>query len=425
MLLNSNCCRPSCSQLMIRGRKPKTPPQKMPLLPEIRVTEYQVTEDILCTVYAIRINNTIICKDIPGQTLTHLQKMKQQDWHEACSNWSYYFNTPAQRAGRSKMYLENLGTVALRYCWKKIKKPLPFIPEEIFKQVFFFNKNEDVISPGQKKQIFFTFISSKPGIFSECWELSFVNICFFDSLAEKIYFYMYGDATENIELLIGKNEVLKVRIEKQSQYSMVISILEECFITATSVKPQQYPYKHLFLEAELFVMKNPICFYHQTEVKEMKKLFTEMVPKTHWDLSLSTWRQAMISLVYEDRMKYFDLLKKSHKDLLKPWYEGETLTKVKYRTVLSLLGRMADKFDKAYQRLLDIYCTGSAEEDAQTPGSDSIVVKSNPKIDQLIYNIFYISAYDIVVTTIEECAGILSSLDLNRWIEFDFCQLMY
>ncbi|KAI8424550.1 hypothetical protein MSG28_003007 [Choristoneura fumiferana] len=104
-------------------------------------------------------------------------------------------NEQVKRVGRSKLYLQNLGTVTLRYCWKKIKKPIPFIPEDTYDQVFFFNKNEDVLPPGQDKEIFFTFISDKP-----------------------------------------VNDV----VDK-----------------ATVTTPQIYPYKKYFLEAELFVMKNP------------------------------------------------------------------------------------------------------------------------------------------------------------------------
>lgn len=407
--------------MFVKGNKPKTPPKKLPPLPKIVLIEpVGRSEEELCHVYAIRINNTIVCKDIAGKKLDNLTKMKTEKWHEVCNTWSYYFNTPVKRAGRCKLYLQNLGTVALRYCWKKIKRPIPFIPEDIYEQVFFFNKNEDVISPGQSKEVLFTFLSDIPGIYSEYWELSFCNIFFFDTLSDKISVSLYADSVEDAASIKRKCDILKGRIDKKAITNIVSDIMNDAITTATAIKPQSYPYKNLFLEAEMFSMKNPVCFYHQTEVMEMKKLYTEMVPGEMWDLSITSWRAMMMEKEYDERMKFYELLRKSHHDLLKPWYEGEDLKKQKYRAIKLLFAQMADKFDKEYDRLVDLYCPVDTEEEDVPRNPESIVL--DPMVKQKIQNLFYIHTSEYVATTIELCAGVLSSLDLNKWIEFDFCQ---
>ncbi|KOB74953.1 MYCBP-associated protein [Operophtera brumata] len=414
--------RPSAAELIVKGSKPKTPPKKIPPLPNIIITEpVGLSEEDLCNVYAIRINNTVICKDIPGQKLDYLTKMKTENWHETCNSWSYYFNTPIKRAGRCKLYLQNLGTVALRYCWKKIKKPIPFIPEDIYEQVFFFNKNEDVLSPGQSKEVFFTFVSDMPGIYSEYWELSFCNIFFFDTLSDRLSVSLYADSVEDVAGIKQKVDLLKAKIDRKAITNIVSDIINDATTKAVAIEPQKYPYKKLFLEAEIFLMKNPVCFYHQTEVMLMKNLYTEMVPGELWDLSIANWKAKMMEQKYDERMRFYELLKKSHHELLKPWYEGEDLAKQKHRAVKLLISQMADMFDKEYDRLVVIFSSVDTDEEEREPMSHVSII-TDPMIKQQIHNLFYIHAFDYVATTIELCAGVLSSLDLNRWVEFDFCQ---
>ncbi|XP_028175795.1 MYCBP-associated protein-like [Ostrinia furnacalis] len=415
--------RPLIGELIVRGGKPKTPVKKLPPSPNITITEDGPYEPEITAVYAIRINNTIIYKDIPGQNLACLDKIKKESWHEECTSWTYYFKVPIKRAGRCKLYLKNLGTVTLRYCWKKLKKTIPFIPEDIYEQVFFFNKNEDVISPGQSKVFFFTFVSDKPEIFSEFWELSFCNICFFDTLADKIVVNLYADSIEDLESLHRKVNVLKSRIDIKAVYNIVRDMVDDAVTKASTIEPQIYPYKKLFLESEMFLMKNPVCYYHQTEVMKMKDLYTEMVPGELWDLSITSWRAAMMDKLYDERMKYFELLRKSHSEMLKPWYEGESVLNQKYRAMKWLLGMMADKFDAEYERLLTVSGIRlPAESQSEILSESRLELDLDPRKVNLMRNLFYMYAYEHVVTTIEMCAGVLSSIDLNRWIEFDFCR---
>lgn len=399
----------------------------MPPLPGIVIDETSdLCEEALSGVYAIRINKTVIYKDVPGQTLIHIPTFQNDDSHEPCTTWTYYFNVPMKRAGRAKLSLQNLGTVTIRYCWKRIKRLMPYVPEDDLQQVFFFNKNEDVLSPGQNKEIFFTFISNKPGMNSEYWELSMCNVCFFDTMTEKLTINLYGDAVENIDMIKRKTEILKTRINRKAIDNLASEFVNEIFDNVFVVPPEIYPYKKFFLEAEIFVLKNPVCFYHQTEVAKMKEYYTEMVPGELWDLSIGTWREQMMAKDFDDRMKYYELLRKSHAELLKPWYEGEELLKEKHRAIKLLLGRFIDNFDMEFISVSDSFVR---QQQPLTGGGSTLRAKSKSKtiaVDPFtaltVRNIMYIRLYEHFKHTIEMCAGVLSSLDLNKWIEFDFCR---
>ncbi|KAJ8733158.1 hypothetical protein PYW08_001456 [Mythimna loreyi] len=191
--------------------------------------------------------------------------------------------------------------------------------------------------------------------------------------------------------------------------------------------PKLPPLPEIKLEEDKNIRTDPLS---GTEVNKMKELYKEMVKGEEWDLSISSWREKMMAKEFDDRMKYYELLRQSHAELLKPWYEGDGLVKEKLRTVNCLLSQYADWFDKEYAKAADLFM------ETQPGEPKSVVLHSKQKMqiskskscasdsitDQMWHNVFFLRMYEHLATTIELCAGVLSSLDLNRWIEFDFCR---
>ncbi|XP_050667500.1 MYCBP-associated protein-like [Leptidea sinapis] len=421
-----NPYKSAMENLMVKGSNPKPRPPTPPVLP---ILSYSLVlnqeEEASVSIYALRINNSIFYKEVPGQSFTYLKALQQEPWHESCTSWPYYYNTPINRACRSKILLKNIGTVTLKYCWRSIKRSLPFIPMENMEQVFFFNKNEDVIYPGQSKELCVTFVSSQPGIYNESWELCTTNVCFFDLLTEKFTFNYTADSVEPIERLRKRGKNLEVKIGRIAIRNNIRSIIMEIIRKSVTIEPEKYPYKKLLLEREMFIMKNPVCFYHQTEVLKMSEIYIQMNPGEVWDLSIANWRKAMMGKEFEERMMYYEILQKSHMDLLKPWYEGEELLAEKYRAVKLLLGNLADRIDHEYYNIMnEIFYSQSqpnilSASNLTVTGSMRFWKSPGNFIDR---NIFYLRVHEHVATTIETCAGVLSSIDLNRWIKFDFCR---
>ncbi|KAF9406947.1 hypothetical protein HW555_012866 [Spodoptera exigua] len=418
--------RPDIDNLIVKGRAPSPPPKKYPVLPEIVIKDDEGPPgEPLHAVYALKINNTVFYKPVPGHSLFHVPKFQDDENHENCTSWTYYFNVPAKRAGRCKLNMHNLGTVTIRYCWKKIKRIIPFIPQDVYEQVFFFNKNEDLISPGQTKEIAFTFIADKAGIYCEFWEISLCNVNFFENSSTKMTVSLYADAVEDMEMINKKVQLLKTEINKKAIINLVTSFVETAFDNVFQPDPQfePYPYKKYFVESELFVLRNPMCYYHQTEVGKMKQLYTDMLPGKEWDLSIATWREVMMAKDYEDRMKYYKLLRESHSECLKPWAAGDGVEKEKFRTIHCLLGQFLDLFDTEFSRVTDYFVLKPSETRSSSRiKSKSRTIAVDPITAQMVRNVFYLRMYDHFSCFIELSAGVLSSLDLNRWIEFDFCR---
>ncbi|CAG5041449.1 unnamed protein product [Parnassius apollo] len=416
--------RSEISGLLVKGNKSKTSTKVLPALPKILLypTDDLPSEDS-SRICAVRINNTVLIKAEPGQHLAELRKMQHEKWHESCSSWFYYFNVPVKRVGRARLFIQNLGTVTLRYCWKKIKQQIPFIPEDTVSQVFFFNKNEDVLSPGQSREVNFTFVSNDTGIYSELWELIFCNVTCFDSLLSQLTVNLQADCVDDMKKIRHKTDLLKVRLNRKAVRKLIRKMLNEAIEKASSVEPQIYPYKKLFLEAEMFVMKNPVCFYHQTEINKLKEFYAEMTTGETWDLSITSWRSSMMQKAFDDRMKYYEILQQSHSELLKPWYEGKSVLEQKYHAVKLILMELADKFDKEYLVLTKASnLTEQSDEMNGMPLETILLVMIHSDSHWMERKIFYMRMYDHIATAVEACVGVISSLDLNRWIHFDFCR---
>lgn len=415
--------RAEVCELFIKGNKPKMATRTLPVLPEILITpttDYYSEE--LSAIYAVRINNTVFIKESSARSLRHLKQMQEEKWHEACSSWLYYFNVPVKRVGRAKLFLQNLGTTSLRYCWKKIKEQIHFVSDDDLNQVFYFNKNEDVLSPGQSRDVYFTFVSSTVGIYNESWELGFVNVSFLDNLSKKLTVNLQADTVQDMETIRKKIDIVKVRLNRKAVRKLIKTLLNNAVETATRVEPQVCPYKQLLLESELFIMKNPICYYYQTEVMKLKDFYSEMMPGEIWDLSITAWRDVMMKKDFDDRMKYYNVLKQSYAELMKPWNETRDHLWLKHVSVKLILSQLANKFDEIYVELIDVIDDLKPfDRLSEIPSGFKTPVHS--KIQTMVHMIFYMRMYDQIKMAIEACTGIVSSIDANRWIKFDFCQV--
>ncbi|GBP17459.1 MYCBP-associated protein [Eumeta japonica] len=411
--------RPFIDSLYLKGRKPKTVASPMLVAPTIVVDAVvDAPAHELAAVRAIRINNTVISKDVPGQVLTHLNDLKSCS--ETCTSWSYYFCVPVKCIGRSKLFVQNLGTVTLRYGWKKVKESIPSIFQDRFEQVFFFNKNEDLLFPGQSREIVFSFFSDEPGVFRERWELSPCNVSFFDTVYEKLVVDLHADAVEDIDADNERLKALRCDIVRDSTSREVKSIAEDIVMRATSSEPEVCPYRRMCSERDIFLMKNPFCFYHQTRVEKLKEFYKEMIDDGEWDLSICDWRRAVMKKTTKDRMRLYGILKESYRDFLIPWHEDDGVAHEKMTYVKSLLRRSFDTFNEEFVSLLYTFGVDFGEE-FSAPAVFAKLKLRNPPQAVTIHSIFYMSMRERLCRAVEAVAGVVQSLDSHRVMDFDIC----
>lgn len=402
-------------------------------------------------VYALRINDTIFKTDsTPDESQIFFDRLQNKNCYKNALTWSYYFNVTGKKIGRGKLILQNLGTVTIKYCFERSPVTdnyivLPIFLENQCEQFFFFNRSEDMVTPGQTKEINFTYFSNTPGIYEEAWDLKILNVDFFKSSNEKVAVNLIGETVEDIEILSKNVQDLKQKINLNADYLMIFNLLQEAITKAVNIKPKIYPYKDYFLEADLFVTINPEHYYHQTKVQKLKDFFIEMTGD-EWDLSIRSWRDAVVAKEFNQRMIYYDVLKQVHLDLLKPWSDDlDDLTKQKHRIVELLMNNLIDKFYDERMRLTEAYAIGELIQESRESFYESSVATSPAEYvnrfhsestnfsksssittslkDNVILSVFYLHMYEYLVETIEVCAGVLSSLDLNRNVDYNTCTL--
>ncbi|XP_041970835.1 MYCBP-associated protein-like [Aricia agestis] len=418
-----NPYRPEVDNLILIGTKPGFLKKDLSSVPVLKL-ETSIPSDICeeSSVYAVQINESIYYKCYQGVGLKHLANIQKQITLQ--SSWTYYFNITVNKMGRAKLFLKNMGTVSLRYSWKKIVRPIEFIPNTNNELVFFFNKSDDIIYPGEEKHILFTCLSNRAAFYNESWEMKFRNVSFLESQNDKFEIKLNADVTENLDLIKRKVNKIKNSIEHRAATIMIKLLIDGMVTKATDLEHHIYPYKYLLLEAEMFEMKNPEYFYHETKVAKLKQLYIDMTSNT-WELSIKDWRRDMMKLEYDNRMKYYDLLKQSCKELLRPWRENEDILQQKYKAVKTVLYRFADKFDGEYYDLIKEYDPSNIAKRGEINATFSYLKKQKPKVNvDNVYHVHYIfnlRMYGHMCSMIETCVGIISSIDLNRRISFDFC----
>lgn len=400
-------------------------------------------------IYSLRINDTIFKTDsMPQESQIFFEQFENKSCYKNALTWTYYFNVPVKEIGRGKLILQNLGSVSIKYCFEKSLATknftvLPSSSHSLCEQKFFFKSNEDMVTPGQVKEINFTYFSNTPGIYEESWYLKILNVHFFKSSHEKVIINLVGETVEDVEKLNKNIQDLKEKINVKADYLMVFNILQEVITKTIITKPEIYPYKDYFLEADLFVITNPDHYYHQTKVQNLKHFFTEMTGD-EWDLSIRSWRDAVVAKEFDERLIYYDVLKQANCELLKPWTDNlDNLPKQKHRVVELLMNNLIDKFYDERTRLTEAYEKDELIQESEENFFDSSVAVSPAEYinrshsersnfskssctttsfkDDVVLSVFYLHMYEYLAETIEMCAGVLSSLDLNRHVDYSTC----
>lgn len=399
-------------------------------------------------VYALRINDTIFKTDnTPQESQIYFEELKNITYQKNALNWMYYFNVPVKRIGRGKLIFQNLGTVTIKYCFERSQNTenytlLPIYSHNRCEQKFFFKFGEDIVTPGQIKEINITYFSNTPGIYEESCDLKILNVDFFKSPNEKVVINFVGETVEDIERLNKNIHVLKDKINTKADYLMIFNLLQEVITKAIIIKPKMYPYKDYFLESDLFVTINPEHYYHQTKVEKLKEIFIQMTGD-EWDLSIRSWRDAVVAKEFNERMIYYDILKQANRDLLKPWFDNsDHLSQQKHWMVELLMNNLIDKFYDERIRLTEAYQTDELIQESKENFFESSVAVSPAEYvnrshsessnfskysritlfkDDVALSVFYLHMYEYLAKTIETCAGVLSSLDLNRNVDYNTC----
>ncbi|KAJ0033233.1 hypothetical protein NQD34_000340 [Periophthalmus magnuspinnatus] len=213
-------------------------------------------------------------------------------------NTTILFEGPTGELQLSHLDLHNEGPTVIFYSWQQLPLPqhFPHLLPLLKRPHFYFNSCSGVILPGDTKKIDFIFKSDSPGIQTELWQLNTHPVLLQGAPIQVTLrgVALYQDKTAQYRLYIEKKleKVVTVKICQTIVYDMVQGI-------HTPDRPSSPTELHQTEEQE-FLVKNPKIYYKSQPVEELKKLWHQVKPESDWDLSVSTLRQALLSLPVTD-----------------------------------------------------------------------------------------------------------------------------
>nr|XP_033330719.1 MYCBP-associated protein-like [Megalopta genalis] len=236
--------------------------------------------------------------------------------------WNVCFSSQMNKMVEKEIRLENKGNRVIIYEWRNAVSLPSMLPLRRRASPFFFNKTKGVIPPGQIVDIKFWYLPRISGMTSEVWRFKTdPELC-----PSPFHFRLSGCSDTAIADRSGAvkssdDADVDDYLDHCIREAAIREILEEMFENMDYVELPEPFYGSLFLESEVFLAKNPLCFYHPSHVIEFRKLYHTATNhnEQQWNLCIRDLRETLTSIRDpETRQDMLLQLSRLYKECLKP-----------------------------------------------------------------------------------------------------------
>lgn len=289
-------------------------------------------------------DRTIVLKIQEREIIWRRDAFEDKETETDPITWELTFASGINRLTEKEIIFENKGNHVIVYQWRDATFQSKVIPLKKQISPFYFNKSKEVILPGQFVKLKVWYRPRVSGVFSELWRLlTEPELC-----PSLLIFRFWGCA-----------ETVDANADKYSPAMMVDRYLDRCIrdtrvreivsemIDIDTIKPPEPLYGSLFLESEIFTIKNPLCFYHPSILQELHKLYYTATNQTkqRWDLSLNELRETLLNIMQPERRHNLLLqFSQLYKECLKPILQT-LIPYEKHRMVYNLLCSSLNQFE--------------------------------------------------------------------------------
>ncbi|KAJ8001504.1 hypothetical protein DPEC_G00170170 [Dallia pectoralis] len=207
------------------------------------------------------------------------------------------FEALAGQRACSHLVVENEGRTAVYYSWQRLPVLHSFTDARTHThtQHFYFNTSTGVILPGANQRVEFTFKSEVAGISSEVWRFNTHPVLLGGASIQVTLrgVAIYQDKTADQRLALERE------LQQKEAASVCRSLMCEVLRGVRTPDRPGSPAELYTTEEEQFHNVNPELHYHQETVGVLKSLWREVSTDDRgkaWDISMSTLRQAVLSL---------------------------------------------------------------------------------------------------------------------------------
>ncbi|CAD1481167.1 unnamed protein product [Heterotrigona itama] len=215
--------------------------------------------------------------------------------------WSLTFFGEIHKRTEKEIVLENKGNRVIVYQWRDADFRCNTIPLVKRTSPFFFNKTKGVILPGQIVKLKVWFRPRDAHVFIEFWKLITDPILCPSSLV-----FRFWGCVESSNVRLAKFESVQIvdkYLDRCVRNTVIRDLINDIMENISLTKHPEPAYGSLFLESDMFVMKNPLCFHNPTLLIEFHKIYYAATNQTRhrWNMSLNDIRDTLLEIKQSER----------------------------------------------------------------------------------------------------------------------------
>ncbi|XP_062886788.1 MYCBP-associated protein isoform X1 [Mobula hypostoma] len=223
------------------------------------------------------------------------------------------FEAMAGDRASSCLELVNNGTTVIYYKWKRLPEPEHCVkpPSDTRIPRFYFNISSGKILPGETINLPFTFKSPNAGIFTDLWEFCTHPVLLAGASLQVALWgvAVFADRNE------GARQQLQQELEEKEKIAIVEHVLDEVVAGVHTPQRSQSPLGISLTEEEIFKKKNPKLHYRYEIVQSLKELWNECFVKRkgekeaegesqHGDVNIPSIKKPSKGAVYSPSMSF-------------------------------------------------------------------------------------------------------------------------
>ncbi|KOX74528.1 MYCBP-associated protein [Melipona quadrifasciata] len=277
--------------------------------------------------------------------------------------WSLTFFGEVNKRTEREIVFENKGNRVIVYQWRAADFRCDTIPLAKRTSPFFFNKTKGVILPGQIVKLKVWYRARNAHVFTEFWKLVTDPVLCSSSLV----FRFWGCSNESSDVRLAKLQSVQIvdkYLDRCVRDTAIREIINDIMENVRLTKHPEPAYGSLFLESDMFAMKNPLCFYKPALLIEFHKVYYDATNQTkyRWNMSLNDIRDTLLEIKQSERrsimLSQFSGL---YKECLEPTLYRSVQCN-KYETVYNILCSFFNLFETESELARNAYLLNDHKE---------------------------------------------------------------
>ena len=279
------------------------PPEEKPLerMPPVTISDIEEEEEEEEKDESRCVEQAIVLKIQDREIVWERCPSKDETKEPDSITWSLTFFGEIHKRTEKEIVFENKGNRVIVYQWRDVDFRCNTIPLVKRTSPFFFNKTKGVILPGEIIKLKVWYRPRNAHVFTEFWKLITDPILCSSSLV-----FRFWGCVDSSNVRLAKLESVQIvdkYLDRCIRNTVIREIINDIMENISLTEHPEPAYGSLFLESDMFAMKNPLCFYNPTLLIEFHKVYYGATNQTkyRWNMSLNDIRDTLLEIKRSER----------------------------------------------------------------------------------------------------------------------------